>query len=103
MESIEGDSLMQMQDKIGLLQFNPDDTYQHIVISDPEQCMKCLEKHCLNICPTDVFKWDYQSDSPILVYYKQCVECGACRLACPFQNVVFNYPQNGLGVTFKEG
>ncbi|SMC55783.1 ferredoxin family protein [Sporomusa malonica] len=94
---------MQLQDKIALIDFNPDDNRQHVAVYKQEQCDVCKEKQCLNICPTGVFKWDYQLGSPILVYYKQCVECGACRLACQFNNIIFAYPSGGFGVAYREG
>ncbi|HWR08712.1 ferredoxin family protein [Sporomusa sp.] len=94
---------MKLQDKILLIQFNPDDDHQHVAVRDQEQCTRCEAKQCLNICPTSVFKWDYQLGSPIMVYYKQCVECGACRLACGFDNIIFMYPSGGLGVAYREG
>jgi ferredoxin like protein len=94
---------MQLQDKIALIDFTPDDNTQHIAIENQECCTSCKEKHCLTICPTSVFKWDCLHDSPIIVYYKQCVECGACRLVCQFDNILFNYPPGGKGVMFREG
>jgi Ferredoxin-like protein len=94
---------MQLEDKIVLINFNPDNDFQHVAVQDQEQCNKCIEKHCLTICPSGVFKWDYQPDSPIMVYYKQCIECGACRLACQFDNIQFTYPVGGMGVTYREG
>lgn len=94
---------MQLQDKITLIQFNPDDSNQHVIIKSQEQCIECKEKQCLNICPTGVFKWDCQADSPIMVYYKQCIECGACRLVCQLDNILFSYPSGGKGVIYREG
>ncbi|WP_425061010.1 hypothetical protein SCACP_17770 [Sporomusa carbonis] len=94
---------MTLNDKIALINFNPDDTRQHVAIVSQEQCCNCQDKQCLNVCPTRVFKWDYQPGSPILVYYQQCVECGACRLACQFNNVEFEYPYGGYGVAYREG
>lgn len=94
---------MQLQDKIALIQFSPDDVHQHVAVLKEEQCSECQEKPCLSICPTGVFKWDYQQGNPLQVYYKQCVECGACRLVCQFDNIRFTYPSNGLGVAYREG
>ncbi|MDF2568905.1 MAG: hypothetical protein K0R55_509 [Sporomusa sp.] len=94
---------MILDDKIGLICFNPDDSHQHVAVASQEQCCNCEAKQCLTICPTGVFKWDYQPGSPILVYYKQCVECGACRLACQEDNIIFDYPRGGCGVAYREG
>ena len=100
---MEGDSLMQLQDKIMLIHFNPDNSIQHVAVQNQEHCSTCEEKQCLTICPTGVFKWDCRSGSPILVHYQQCVECGACRLICRFDNILFDYPPGGMGVAYWEG
>lgn len=103
MENLEGDPLMQLQDKISLIYFDQSYNMQHVAIYNQESCAKCKEKHCLTICPTGVFKWDCLVDSPIVVEYRQCVECGACRLVCQFDNIQFFYPPDGKGVIFREG
>jgi ferredoxin like protein len=94
---------MQLQNKISLIHFNPSDNMQHVAVHNQASCTKCKEKQCLTICPTGVFKWDCLDDSPIMVEYKQCVECGACRLVCQFDNILFSYPPGGKGVIFLEG
>lgn len=94
---------MELQAKIALIHFSPDDNTQHIAVQNQKYCLDCEEKQCLNLCPTNVFKWDGQPGSPIIVYYKQCVECGACRLACQFDNILFSYPSGGMGVAYWEG
>lgn len=94
---------MTIDTKIGLICFNTDDSRQHVGLVSQEQCCHCEAKQCLAICPAGVFKWDYQPGSPIIVHYKQCVECGACRLACQLNNIFFEYPSGGFGVVYREG
>ncbi len=94
---------MQLQDKIALIQFNPDYSKPHIAVEKQAVCSTCKAKQCLSICPAGVFKWDCQPGSPIAVLYEQCVECGACRLACPFTNIQFSYPTGGMGVAYQQG
>jgi Ferredoxin-like protein len=89
--------------KIALTEFRPDDTWQHVVITDQDKCRACREKNCLFICPAGVFQWDHIPGHPVSVHYKQCVECGACRLACPAEAVDFAYPRGGYGVVFHQG
>lgn len=89
--------------KIALLEFRPDDTWQHVAIADQELCRDCAGRECLLVCPSAVFRWDHNPDHPVLVLYKQCVECGACRLACPRGNVLFAFPRAGHGVVFHQG
>lgn len=89
--------------RIGLTEFHPDDAWQHIVIADPESCRRCPAKNCLRVCPSGVFHWDNFPDHPVAVRYEQCVECGACRLACPEEVIEFTYPRGGYGVLFRHG
>lgn len=89
--------------KIGLTEFRPDDTWQHVVIAAPDNCRQCRDKNCLLVCPSGVFEWDNIPAHPVLVHYKQCFECGACRLACPAGAVEFSYPRGGYGVVFHHG
>lgn len=89
--------------KIKLIEFRPDDTFQHIAIADQDACAACEGKECLLVCPSAVFRWDHIVGHPVLVLYKQCVECGACRLTCPRGNILFSYPRGGYGVVFHHG
>ncbi|MDT8901482.1 ferredoxin family protein [Anaeroselena agilis] len=89
--------------KVSLIEFRPDDDWQHIVIADQEECRRCPDKNCLRVCPAGVFAWDNHPGHPVLVRYKQCVECGACRLACPQGAIEFSYPRGGYGVVFHQG
>jgi ferredoxin like protein len=91
-----------LQEKIDSIHFAPDNSWQHVIISEQNICKDCQEKPCLTICPTAVFLWNYAESVPIKVLYKQCVECGACRLACPHNNIEFLYPHGGYGVMYTE-
>jgi ferredoxin like protein len=90
-----------LDDKLKSIHFNADDNWQHITVTSQNNCQECIDKQCLSICPTGVFTAGVQKDDPIIVWYKQCVECGACRLVC--SNIDFSYPRGGFGVTYLEG
>lgn len=90
--------------RLKLLTFHPDSEFGHVAITNPQMCKNCNHRVCLTICPTGVFKWNYQCDEqPVLVQYEQCIECGACRLVCPQNNIQFQYPNGGYGVCFNDG
>ena len=38
----------------------------------------------------------------ITVQYENCLECGACRMACPKNAIDWNYPKASLGVLYKK-
>ena len=69
----------------------------HLVVNQ-EVCKKCKEKTCLYICPADVY--DLNNDE-IVVKYENCLECGACKIVCPKQNINWQYPTSGAGVVYK--
>lgn len=89
--------------KINLVHFRPDDAWQHVTITRPDRCRECLSKPCLTICPAVVFTWNLAVQDPVLVFYRQCIECGACRLVCPLNNIEFSFPHGGYGVNYHEG
>lgn len=90
-----------LADKVKLIDFKPDNDWQHVILTNMDTCRECRDKVCLTLCPSGVFVWNCEKSDRILVFYKQCVECGACRLICA--NIEFFYPRGGYGVVFKEG
>lgn len=93
--------LANLEDKVKLLIFSTDEDWQHVKVINPGTCSDCKDKQCLTVCPSGVFRWNYQRSDPILVLYKQCIECGSCRLVC--SNIEFSYPHGGYGVLYHEG
>lgn len=92
-----------LEDAVKLIDFHPDGSWQHVLIRDPERCRECREKTCLTVCPSSVFRWNCVPADPVLVFYRQCIECGSCRLVCPAANIDFSYPHGGFGVMFRDG
>ena len=37
----------------------------------------------------------------IIIKHENCLECGACKIACPKNNIKWCYPESGHGVIFK--
>lgn len=93
---------MKLEDKLYLNRFKPD-SKSHLVIKNPEVCLEeCKEKWCTYFCPAGVYEWD-EEERRILVGYEGCVECGTCRVGCPYRNIDWRYPRGGFGVTYKHG
>lgn len=34
---------------------------------------------------------------------ERCVECGACRIVCPYGNIDWHYPRGGFGIVYRFG
>jgi ferredoxin like protein len=49
----------------------------------------------------NVYRLD--GDGKIAVGYQACVECGSCRVGCPFLNIGWALPRGGFGVAYKFG
>ena len=86
-----------IDDKLFLNTYNAD-TVSHLIIKDKGICANCVEKACTEFCPAGVYQY---KDSEIVVGFEGCLECGACRIACPHNNIDWNYPRGGFGVQFR--
>lgn len=86
--------------------FNPNTSFTHIVVLDPRVCHGCQARLCVKICPSGVFE---ELPNPlagvpdIVVRYDRCLECAACHLICPENNLFFDYPSGGFGITYVYG
>ncbi len=87
-----------IQNKLATVKYNCDDN-THLIVNQ-EKCAKCKDKVCTYICPAGVYSVD-ENTGEIVVQYENCLECGACRIACPKKSIDWNYPHAGCGVILK--
>ena len=68
-----------LENKLYTVKYTPD-TKSHL---QPVQecCRICKSKICTAICPAQVYEWD-ENAQKLIVNYENCLECGACRIAC---------------------
>ena len=91
-----------VEEKLGTVSFK-NDHQSHISIPDPKICSTlCKDKPCTTVCPAKVYQWE-ESQKKIVIGYENCIECGAARMICPFQNIKWVPPRGGFGVSFKYG
>ncbi len=95
-----------IDEKLGMLTYKADHHFAHIKIKDASEtspCVtKCAEKTCTKVCPAKVYAWE-EAQKKIIVSYENCIECGACRMLCPFDNISCEWPRGGFGVQYKLG
>jgi len=72
----------------------------HIIV-DTSKCRECLNKPCIKICPAGLYSLD--EDGNLIFNYEGCLECGSCRLICPYNNIRWNTPPGGYGVDYSFG
>ena len=92
---------MTLEAKLGLLAYK-NDHQTHIKILQSDVCLKCPNKPCVTGCPAGVYVWD-EPQKKIVVSYENCIECGACRMLCPYDNIKCFWPRGGFGVAYKYG
>lgn len=91
---------MEIENKLYTVKYTPD-TVSHL-IPDENMCKLCNDKPCTFICPAKVYEWD-EENKKLIVNFENCLECGACRIACPKQSLKWEYPKGTKGVMFKLG
>ena len=92
-----------LTDKLFTDKFNEDTGKPHIEILDQTVCAtKCEGKYCTHFCPAGVYEWN-EEQQKTLVSFGNCIECGACSIGCPFDNIACHSPRGGYGVQFKHG
>jgi ferredoxin like protein len=77
------------------------DQETHIVIRQ-EICRQCEHKPCLRICPGGLYSVNKETGE-IVIDYSGCLECGSCRVVCPFGALAWSYPRGGFGVQYRYG
>lgn len=91
---------VKVEDKLFLDRFRVDEE-PHIRIIDGSVCLeKCQDQPCLYICPANVYKLEKDR---ISVAYEGCLECGSCRIGCPYLNIEWRFPTGGYGISHKFG
>ncbi len=88
-----------IEDKLTTIKYNCD-SESHLVLNK-ELCKNCESRCCTYICPAKVYTYD-EDNNIINVDYENCLECGACRIACPLDAIDWQYPRAGCGVIYKQ-
>jgi ferredoxin like protein len=90
-----------VDDLLVSLKYFIDEEQSHLKIKDHAVCARCQYKPCIDFCPVGVYTLAH--DGKIQVAYQACVECGSCRVGCPYENIKWTLPRGGFGVAYKFG
>jgi len=102
---------MDIEKKLINVKYKTDDK-PHLILNQ-EICKVCEDKVCLTVCPANVYKQtvsgenmneDTKKDDTIEcieVEYENCLECGACRISCPYGAIEWKFPAAGCGAAYK--
>lgn len=91
---------MSIDDKLAKIKYVSDEI-SHLSV-DFEVCNHCENRTCTIVCPANVYEW-IEEENKLIINYENCLECGACRIACAQSNIQWAYPKGTSGVTFKYG
>lgn len=87
-------------DKLFLNKFKVNGNKPHLKLKNEKICGACANKPCLYVCPVG----NYQKENgSIRLSWEGCLECGACRIACPERAIEWEYPQGGYGINYRYG
>ncbi len=96
---------MTVEAKLGTLEWKKSPE-AHISLRDDSPAApcaaKCQDKPCVTVCPAKVYEWE-PDHKKVVVNYENCIECGACRMLCPYDNIICDWPVGGMGVKYKYG
>lgn len=92
---------LSLEQLLGLDKFQVDDDEAHIKVNN-SVCSRCERKPCTFACPAGVYSL---KDGEICVDDAGCVECGTCRVVCPYaaEAIDWNFPRGGFGVSYRYG
>ena len=91
---------MNINEKLSTLKYNKD-TESHLEVNN-DICKTCKEKFCTSICPANVYEW-IEKENTLTIRYENCLECGACKIACDKKNIQWRYPNADYGIKYKNG
>lgn len=92
---------MKLEDKLFLVNFHAD-TESHLWVKDQAVCRSCKNQPCIHGCPADCWE-EVKEKNEIHAAFEGCLECGTCRIICPYGNVGWKYPRGGFGVKYQFG
>ena len=95
-----GDKRMEtdLEARLSTLVFVPDS--EPTIEIAGEHCPTCEGRPCILVCPAGIFTWD---GNRVTAFWEKCLECGACRIICPYDAIQWRYPREGRGVKYRWG
>lgn len=91
---------MNIDDRLAKIKYETDEN-SHLKVNI-NYCRNCKSKICITICPANVYEWNAEANR-LIINYENCLECGACRIACEKKSLEWQYPKGTKGVTYKFG
>lgn len=90
---------MSIEEKLVRTRFLINSGHPHLRL-DAAKCRDCDKYYCISVCPADCYRKDKNG---VVVSWENCMECGSCRIVCPYAAIEWNYPEGGFGICYRFG
>ena len=91
--------MSKVEEKLFQNRYLLDENHPHIRIRDAQRCQSCTQP-CTFCCPAACYVKNEAGQVDLTT--DGCLECGTCRILCP-DNLDWDYPRGGFGISFKFG
>jgi ferredoxin like protein len=91
---------VEIKRRLATLRFTTDSPEHAHITTKPEICAKCPHSFCTFVCPAQCYQ---RIEGRLVFRYEDCVECGACAIACDQGSVTWNFPRGPYGVRYAYG
>ncbi|MEM0128682.1 MAG: 4Fe-4S dicluster domain-containing protein [Thermoplasmata archaeon] len=86
--------------RLGTLRYTTDAKERAHITVQPAICAACPHSRCTIVCPAKCYE---RIEGRLVFRYEDCVECGACDIACDRGSVRWTFPRGGYGVRYAFG
>jgi ferredoxin like protein len=91
---------IEIKQRLGTLRYRTDSAENAHITVKPEICAKCPHSFCTIACPAKCYQ---RIEGKLVFKYEDCVECGACAIACDQGSVTWNNPRGPFGIRYAFG
>ena len=92
--------VIEIKRRLGTLRYTTDSKDHAHITTKPEICVRCPHSRCTFVCPAQCYE---RIEGRLVFRYEDCVECGACDIACDQGSVTWNMPRGPYGVRYAYG
>ena len=91
---------VEIKRRLATLRYTTDSADRAHITVKPEICAKCPHSFCTFVCPAQCYQ---RIEGKLVFRYEDCVECGACDIACDQGSVTWTLPRGPYGVRYRYG
>ncbi|MCW2778474.1 MAG: ferredoxin [Frankiales bacterium] len=62
-----------------------------------DNCVDIMDKSCVRECPVDCI---YEGERAMYIHPDECIDCGACEMACPVEAICYDVDLDDDGQRF---